>query len=108
MKKIFGGILFLLGFTVCSCSNNKQTEGNQTTDSIACDTTQVPDMHNAENALDYWGTYEGTIPAADCPGIKVSLTLNEDKTFDLTQDYIDRENSLQKELMSSTRTSCIP
>ena len=92
MKKIFGGILFLLGATVCGCSNNKQTEKNQTAaDSVACDTTQVPDMHNAENALDYWGTYEGTLPAADCPGIKVSLTLNEDKTFDLTQDYIDRE-----------------
>ena len=36
MKKIFGGILFLLGATVCGCSNNKQTEKNQTAaDSVA-------------------------------------------------------------------------
>ena len=33
------------------------------------------DGHNAENALDYTGTYEGTIPAADCPGINVSVEL---------------------------------
>lgn len=49
------------------------------------------DMHNAENALDYLGTYEGTLPAADCPGIVTTLTLNADRTYDLHMKYIDRE-----------------
>lgn len=31
------------------------------------------------------GTYEGTIPAADGPGIVTTLTLNADKTYALTQ-----------------------
>lgn len=98
MKKLFGGFLLVLGTAVCSCNQTKNTENNQTaTDSITTDTIlAVPDMHNAENALDYWGTYEGTIPAADCPGIQVTLTLNQDKTFELTQDYIDRNKVTSK------------
>lgn len=46
----------------------------------------------SENALDWNGTYEGTIPCADCPGIKISLTLNTDKTFTITEEYIDRKS----------------
>mgnify|MGYP005749718415 FL=1 len=38
------------------------------------------------------GTYEGTLPAADCPGIKTVLTINADSTYLLQQDYIDRED----------------
>ena len=37
--------------------------------------TAAPDMHDAENALDYQGTYTGVFPAADVPGIAVTLTL---------------------------------
>lgn len=33
----------------------------------------------------YAGTYEGTIPAADGPGLVTTLTLNADKTYSLTQ-----------------------
>ena len=39
------------------------------------------------------GTYEGTLPAADCPGIKTVLTINADSTYELKQDYIDRPDS---------------
>ena len=38
------------------------------------DTTQVVDMHTAETSLDYYGVYKGTVPAADCPGIELTLT----------------------------------
>ena len=38
------------------------------------------------------GTYEGTLPAADCPGIKTVLTINPDSTYQLKQDYIDRKD----------------
>ena len=38
------------------------------------------------------GTYEGTLPAADCPGIKTVLTINADSTYELKQDYIDRKD----------------
>ena len=36
----------------------------------------------------FYGTYEGTLPAADCEGIKTTLTLNKDKTYILRSEYI--------------------
>lgn len=49
------------------------------------------DMHNAENSLDIPGVYKGTLPAADCPGIKTTLVLNKkSQTFSLTSEYIDK------------------
>ena len=38
------------------------------------------------------GTYEGTFPAADGPGIKTKLTIKADSTYQLEQDYIDRKD----------------
>lgn len=41
-------------------------------------------------------TYEGTLPCADCPGIRYTLTLRNqehsgDGVFELTTEYIDRD-----------------
>ena len=63
------------------------------TDTVA---VEVNDMHNAENALDYEGTYKGVLPAADCPGIETTLTLNPDKTFALHSVYIDKNSSFDE------------
>ena len=38
----------------------------------------------------YTGTYKGTIPAADGPGIVTVLTLSPDYTFTLEQSYLNR------------------
>ena len=53
-------------------------------------TTGVPDMHNAENALDYQGTYTGVFPCADCPGIEIELTLHNDNTYTVKSSYMER------------------
>ncbi len=55
----------------------------------------ISDGHNAENSLDYEGTYKGTIPAADCPGINVTLIIRKDNTFHLTYDYIERDSKFE-------------
>lgn len=89
MKKFF--ILACACLLITSCNNNKKSDNDSPP------TTEVTDMHNAENSLDYDGTYTGTFPAADCPGIKTTLTINKDKTFELVSEYIDRENSTFKE-----------
>lgn len=34
-------------------------------------------------------TFSGLIPCADCPGIRQSVTLNEDSTFSLTRIYLE-------------------
>lgn len=53
-------------------------------------TEVVQEIHNAENSLDYEGTYKGTMPAADCPGINITLNLLEDGTYSETNEYIER------------------
>lgn len=36
-------------------------------------------------------------PAADCPGINMTLTIKKDKTFELISEYIDRQDATFKE-----------
>lgn len=45
----------------------------------------------AAEAPAYCGTYRGTVPAADCPGIELTLTLSPDGRYEQTWNYIERE-----------------
>lgn len=45
----------------------------------------------AEKSRDWYGTYEGTVPCADCPGIRSVLTLNENGSFKLEEEYLERK-----------------
>ena len=91
MKKVF--ILVCSCALLTACNNGVKTNKSSETDTVAI---EVPDMHNAEISLDYEGTYKGVLPAADCPGIETTLTLNPDKTFTLHSVYIDRNSSLDE------------
>jgi uncharacterized lipoprotein NlpE involved in copper resistance len=57
--------------------------------------TKPADMHNSRNSLDWAGTYEGVLPCADCPGIKTRLTLNQDGSYELSTQYLDRQPAPQ-------------
>jgi uncharacterized lipoprotein NlpE involved in copper resistance len=57
----------------------------------AASTAAPPDGHNSRNALDWAGTYEGVLPCADCPGIKMRLMLNNEGRFELSTQYLDRQ-----------------
>lgn len=91
MKKIIlAGIL--MGFTIVSC--NKKTETADTvalTDSLTVANDLVDSEHNAQNSLDWFGTYEGVLPCADCEGIKTTIVLNPDETFTYTAEYINKD-----------------
>lgn len=90
MKKImYVAAIAFCSVTLMSCNNSKKTDASNSN----ADTTQVADMHTAETSLDYFGEYKGTIPAADCPGIKQTLVLNKDNTFTLNSIYIDRKDA---------------
>jgi uncharacterized lipoprotein NlpE involved in copper resistance len=47
--------------------------------------------HSSRNAVDWAGTYEGVTPCADCPGIRMRLTLQRDGRFELSTQYLDRQ-----------------
>lgn len=73
-----------------SCNGKKTVSADADHDS-----TSVADTTVADENVDLTtvaGTYEGTLPAADCPGIKTVLTINADSTYELKQDYIERKD----------------
>lgn len=74
-----------------SCSAKKAAQSVVDKDSVS-----VVDNTASENAnLDLAsiaGTYEGTFPAADGPGIKTVLTIKADGTYQIEQDYIDQKD----------------
>lgn len=37
------------------------------------------------------GTYEGTLPCADCPGLQTLITFNSDGTFHMEETYLERD-----------------
>jgi hypothetical protein len=39
------------------------------------------------------GTYEGTLPCADCPGLQTLITINSDGTFHMEETYLERSES---------------
>ena len=100
MKKLFTGALsFIVALSFFACSGNKSANSTQTdtlvateivTEEVVLPTTQ----DNSETSLDWAGVYEGTIPAASGPGIKMTLTLNFDRTFKLVSDYIDEKDGV--------------
>ena len=73
-----------------SCNGKKTVSADADHDSTSvADTTVAGDNVDLTTVA---GTYEGTLPAADCPGIKTVLTINADSTYELKQDYIDRKD----------------
>lgn len=91
MKK--SSILLAAALSLAACGGNAQKRADKTAVKNA---TAVPDGHNAESSLDYEGTYTGTLPAADCPGIQMRLTLLPDGTYDLHAKYIDRDKEFDQ------------
>ncbi|MDQ0065794.1 copper resistance protein NlpE [Chryseobacterium lathyri] len=102
--------IFILGITsaafLISCNPKEKTPEtiDTSTDSVTVQTSPSDSIAKAtpsalgdtsENALDWPGTYEAVVPCADCPGIKTSLTINNDKTFSITEEYIDRNSKNQ-------------
>lgn len=62
-------------------------------DSSSAPTVAADPAHSSRNALDWAATYVGTLPCADCPGIQIRLRLNRDESYELSTQYIGRENA---------------
>lgn len=51
----------------------------------------APHGDNSRNSLDWPGVYVGTIPCADCEGIRMRIELHSDGTFARTLTYLGRD-----------------
>ncbi len=80
MKKHFlvlgAGFLFSLS-SLMSCDAQKST-------------STTPDQHSSQSSLDYDGIYRGTLPCADCSGIKTTVYLMRDGSYKMLQEYMDK------------------
>ncbi len=99
MKNIFNlavlscGVL-LVGFTSCKpkTSENQKPEAIQTSEAEEAPATEFTgDGHNSRISVDWNGIYKGTIPCADCEGIKTELTLMEDGSFERRTTYLGKD-----------------
>ena len=76
-------------FFLAACNQPASNNNASTADTTI--TQAVIDEHTAEKSLDWAGTYEGTIPCADCPGIKTTVVLNDDHTFQYDTEYLEKK-----------------
>lgn len=84
-------IVTALSFTACN-GNKQPAQKEEPTSSV------VDAAHNSRNALDYEGTYAGTLPCADCQGIYTEITLTGDqfKKKTVYQGKIEGENTFEE------------
>ena len=83
MTMIFLWAVFLVVMISCNSSqkNNAQIKNSEIKTESQAQTSNL------------FGTYEGTLPAADCEGIKTMLVINEDKTYTLKSEYIGQKDA---------------
>jgi uncharacterized lipoprotein NlpE involved in copper resistance len=86
----FLGIAAAFLMLSCTKKQNPEVNPNSQTDSRAIQTSA--DSTQTGNMQDWYGTYEAVIPCADCPGIKTTLTLNENRSFKLEEEYLERKS----------------
>ena len=93
-RSIFASIFASILLFSCQ-SKGVQNEENKTETKaeVAAETKE----HNAMNSLDWAGNYVGTLPCADCEGIKYSVELKKDGNFFIEQEYLGKETVYQDE-----------
>ena len=73
-------------------SKSNSTVGNPVLRNSKVNSIIVPDSeHSARNSLDWVGTYEGTLPCADCEGINTTVVLAADFSYQLTRVYVGKD-----------------
>ena len=82
----------LLQLLIACQNNSKQIALRPNQDSSSID---LHNEHTSQNALDWAGVYQDTIPCADCPGILTTVRLFEDGSFSYMAKYLERNTSIQ-------------
>lgn len=86
MKKISLLLAASAALLFASC-DTKESNNSEDQATVETETTEVV----AETPA-YVGSYEGTLPCADCSGILTKLTIREDTTYDLSSEYLEKED----------------
>ncbi len=76
-------LIVAVGMSACSGSSKKTSE-QQETETVVEEVSVVKP---------FIGTYEGTLPCADCDGNKVTLSILEDGTYQLKNVFLGKEDN---------------
>lgn len=96
--RIYYLIPFVATLFLYSCKKESSVEEIKVSvAAINSDTIVKSSTHNASNALDWQGTYEGILPCADCEGIATSIQLKSDMTYILKVSYLGEKKSTSSE-----------
>ncbi|MGL4520273.1 MAG: copper resistance protein NlpE N-terminal domain-containing protein [Phocaeicola sp.] len=94
-RKLFTTAAALFTFaavsTVVLLNSHKQPEPATTL--LAIDSIHS-DLHTAENSLDYWGTYKGSLPTTGSTALEITLILHKEKNFELIQNQLEPTHTL--------------
>ncbi len=93
MKKMILPVL-LTGLFAVSCSKKEEakTETPQAVEADSAQQAQPEEAAKAEAPKKHVGEFSGKVPCADCPGIEMKLTLNEDGSFLLDETYLEKKD----------------
>ena len=81
--------------SMSGCTGSQKRTTQQEKESATMATTTV----NTKNK-NFYGTYEGTLPCADCSGIRTTLKINSDTTYELRSEYLGRKDGVIIELVT--------
>jgi len=96
---IFTIIVVLFCFESCTEKNKKKkslTEGLEN----EMDIMSVDNINNGQLSFAWTGTYKGTLPCADCEGIKTEVILKKDGMFKRITQYLGKSNKSFSEIGS--------
>ena len=91
-------IIASISFIACNDPGHEEpTKELNTTKDSGTVTTGADTAHNAANSLDLDGTYTGTLPCADCEGIKTTLVLGKGDSarFTLSEEYLGKKEAMK-------------
>ncbi len=79
-------LLACVAMVLAACGPDNGTSATDAT----TPSPMASDGHSSRSSLDWAGTYSGVTPCADCPGIRTTVHLANDGSFERTLVYIDR------------------
>lgn len=86
-------ILFFCTLSLIGCSDSR----NHTAAPDPDQAETLPDGHNSKISLDWYGTYGGVLPCADCEGVRTQITLFRDATFRRKVEYVGRDERVYED-----------
>jgi len=92
--------MLALLFTFSACGPKASQDGGESAEIAAEETQQeprstaIPLGDNSRVSLDWDGVYTGTVPCADCEGIKTMIQLNKDETYTMKTKYLGKSDEV--------------